>query len=229
VQRWVIPPEASAAFAAAMEDVLAVYARPVDPARPLVCFDEAGKELTAHTRPPRPATPGRPGRTDTEYERAGSANLFLACAPHRGWRQIAVTTQRTGVDFAHAVRDLVDGQFPAAERIVLVLDNLNTHRPASLYQAFPPQEARRILERLEWHYTPVHGSWLNLAELEWSVLTRQCLRRRIPTQEDLAQEVAAWVATRNQAASRVTWRFTVADARQTLAHVYPIPAQGNVA
>lgn len=224
-----IPPEDDAAFAAAMEDVLAVYARPIDAARPLVCFDEAGKELTAHTRPPLPASPGQPAREDTEYARGGKANLFLACAPHLGWRQISVTERRTGVDFAHALRTLVDQTFPAAERIVLVLDNLNTHRPASLYQAFPPTEARRILERLEWHFTPVHGSWLNIAELEWAVLTRQCLDRRIPTPEQLAAEVAAWVAARNAAATRVAWRFTLDQARETLAHVYPIPEQGSVA
>ena len=222
-----IPPEADAAFAAAMEDVLAVYARPPDAARPLVCFDEAGKALSVPVRSPLPAHPGQPAREDTEYARAGKANLFLACAPHLGWRQILVTPHRTGVDFAHAVRELVDGAFPTAKRIVLVLDNLNTHRPAALYQAFPPQEARRILERLEWHFTPVHGSWLNIAELEWSVLTRQCLHRRIPTHEALAQEVAAWVARRNQARVRVAWRFTVEDARQRLPHVYPIPEQGN--
>jgi len=156
----VIPPEADAAFVAAMEDVLAIYARPVDPLRPLVCFDEAGKELTAHTRPPRPARPGHPAREDSEYARGGATNLFLACAPHLGWRQIAVTARRTGIDFAHALRALVDEQFPDAERITLVLDNLNTHRPAALYQAFPPAEARRILERIDWHFTPTHGSWL---------------------------------------------------------------------
>ncbi len=221
-----IPPEADAAFVAAMEDVLAVYARPVDPARPVVCFDEAGKELTAHTRPPRPARPGHPAREDSEYARGGAVNLFLACAPHLGWRQIAVTARRTGVDFAHALRALVDQQFPDAERIVLVLDNLNTHRPAALYQAFPPAEARRILERIEWHFTPTHGSWLNIAELEWSVLRRQCLDRRLPDQATVATEVAAWVAARNQARAGVTWRFTVDQARQTLAHVYPIPAPG---
>jgi hypothetical protein len=218
----VIPPEADAAFAAAMEDILTVYARPIDPARPLVCFDEAGKELSAHVRPPLPASPGQPAREDSEYARAGKANLFLACAPHLGWRQIRVTAQRTGVDFAHAVRAVVD-HFATAERIVLVLDNLNTHRPGAFYQAFPPAEARRILERLEWHFTPVHGSWLNLAEVEWSVLSRQCLHRRIPTPEALAHEVAAWVATRNGAATRTEWRFTVTDARVKLAHVYPIP------
>ena len=224
-----IPPEENAAFAAAMEEVLAVYARPPDARFPLVCFDEAGKELTAHVRPPWPARPGQPAREDTEYARAGRANLFLACAPHLGWRQITVTERRTGVDFAHALRALVDQAFPTAERIVLVLDNLNTHRPAALYQVFAPQEARRILERIEWHFTPIHGSWLNIAELEWSVLTRQCLDRRLPTQEVLAHEVAAWVATRNRARARVAWRFTVADARTKLAHVYPIPEPDTVA
>jgi hypothetical protein len=219
----VIPPRHDAAFAAAMEDVLAVYARPVDPARPVVCFDEAGKELTAHTRPPLPLAPGQPAREDSEYARAGKANLFLACAPHLGWRQIRITERRTGVDFAHALRALVDQAFPAAERIVLVLDNLNTHRPAALYQAFPPAEARRILDRIEWHFTPTHGSWLNIAELEWSVLSRQGLARRIPDAATLETEVAAWVAARNQLRARVAWRFTVNDARVKLAHVYPIP------
>jgi DDE superfamily endonuclease len=226
VRRWVIPPRADAAFAAAMEDVLSVYARPPDPARPLVCFDEAGQELTAHTRPPRPLAPGHPARQDSEYVRAGKANLFLACAPHLGWRQIRVTAQRTAIDFAHAVRDLVDQGFPTAARIVLVVDNLNTHRPASLYQAFPPHEARRILERLEWHFTPIHGSWLNIAELEWSVLSRQCLDRRIPDRQTLEAEVAAWVTTHNQARTPVAWRFTVHQAREKLAHVYPIPQPG---
>jgi hypothetical protein len=167
-----IPPGGNAAFVAAMEEVLAVYARPVDPRRPLVCFDEAGKDLKAPTRLAQPVAPGRAAREDSEYARHGSRNLFLACAPHLGWRQIVVTAQRTAIDFAHALRDLVDGQFPQAERIVLVLDHLNTHTPAALYHAFPPAEAWRILERIEWHYTPTHGSWLNLAELEWSVLAR---------------------------------------------------------
>jgi hypothetical protein len=217
----VIPPGGNAAFVAAMEDVLAVYARPVDPVRPLVCFDEAGKDLKAHTRSPQPTAPGRPAREDSEYTRAGSRNLFLACAPHLGWRQIAVTAHRTARDFAHALRDLVDRQFPAAERIVLVLDNLNTHRPAALYQAFPPAEAWRILERLEWHYTPVHGSWLNMAELEWSVLSRQCLARRIPDQATLEAEVANLVAARNAEQLRIAWRFTKEEARDALPWLYP--------
>lgn len=224
-----IPPEHNARFAAAMEDVLTVYARPVDPARPLICFDEAGKELTAHTRPPLPAGSGQPAREDTEYARGGSANLFLCCAPHLGWRHITVTEQRTALDFAGMMRELVDVHFPAAERIVLVLDNLNTHTPAALYQAFPPAEAWRLLQKLEWHYTPIHGSWLNIAELEWAVLTRQCLDRRIPDRPTLETEVAAWVADHNHARTPVDWRFTVEDARETLIHVYPIPQQGTSA
>lgn len=221
VRRWVIPPQANPAFVAAMEDVLAVYARPPDPARPVVCLDEGGKELHEHVRPPLPPTPGRPLREDTAYVRGGMANLFLACAPHVGWRQVQVTTQRTAVDFAHALRALVDQQFPTAARIVLVTDNLNTHTPGALYQAFPPAEARRIRERIEWHYTPKHGSWLNLAELELSALARQCLARRIPDAPTLAQEVAAWVQARNTEAVPITWSFDLAAARRRLAHCYP--------
>jgi hypothetical protein len=206
-----------------MEEVLAVYARPRDPRRPLVCFDEAGKDLKAHTRSPQPAAPGRAAREDSEYARHGSRNLFLACAPHLGWRQIAVTEHRTAVDFAHALRELVDGQFPQAERIVLVLDNLNTHTPAALYQAFAPAEAWRILERLEWHYTPKHGSWLNMAELELSVLARQCLARRIPDAATLQTEVTSWVAARNAEGLTISWHFTQEDARQRLHWLYPHP------
>jgi hypothetical protein len=204
-----------------MEDVLAVYARPVDAARPLVCFDEAGKDLKTHTRPPQPAVPGQVAREDSHYARQGSRNLFLACAPHLGWRQIAVTERRTAIDFAHALRALVDQQFPAAERIVLVLDQLNTHTPAALYQAFPPAEAWRILARLEWHYTPTHGSWLNMAELEWSVVSRQCLARRIPDAATLEAEVAAWVAARNAERCTTSWRFTQEVARTRLPWLYP--------
>jgi hypothetical protein len=223
VRRWVIPPALSPAFVAALEDVLAVYARPVDPRRPLVCFDEAGKELVAQVTPPLPAGSGRPAREDHTYLRQGAANLFLACAPYEGWRQVQVTERRTAVDFAHAVRDLVDQSFPDAERIVFVTDNLNTHTPAAFYQAFPAPEARRILARLEWHYTPKHGSWLNMAELELSALARQCLARRIPDQATLAQEVAAWTTARNQQHVRIAWRFGIDDARVKLVHCYPIP------
>lgn len=221
MRRWVIPPAADAAFAAAMEDVLAVYARPPDPARPLVCFDEAGKELTAQVRPPQPVRPGHPARQDSEYARAGKVNLFLACAPHLGWRQITVTTQRTGVDFAHALRELVDQAFPEAARIVLVLDNLNIHSPASLYEVFPPAEAKRLADKLEIHFTPKHGSWLNMAEIELSALSTTCLNRRLPDRACLAGEVAAWEARRNAAATSIDWRFTTADARIKLERLYP--------
>ena len=189
MKRWCIPPEQSAAFAAAMEDILSVYAAPPDPARPLICFDEGGKQLQRQVRPPVPARPGQPAREDYTYERNGAANLFLACAPHLGWRQVWSTSQRTATDFAEAVRWLVDEAFPAAERIVLVTDNLNTHTPAAFYQAFAPTEARRVVAKLEWHYTPKHGSWLNMAELELAVLSRQCLARRIPDRETLDHEV----------------------------------------
>jgi hypothetical protein len=223
VRRWLIPPQANAAFAAALEDILAVYARPVDPRRPLVCFDEAGKDLKAHPRPPQPAAPGQLAREDSEYARAGSRNLFLSYAPHLGWRQIGVTERRTAVDFAHALRALVEIHFPDAERIVLVTDQLNTHTPAALYQAFPPADAWRILQRLEWHYTPTHGSWLNMAELELSVLARQCLDRRLPDQATLKTEVAAWVAARNAEAVTASWHFTKEEARQRLHWLYPHP------
>ena len=206
-----------------MEDVLAVYARPVDPARPVVCFDESGKELKAHTRPAQPASPGRLARQDSHYDRQGSRNLFLAYAPHLGRRHVVVTERRTAIDFAEAIRDLADGQYPTAERIVLVLDNLNTHRPASLYEAFPPEEAWRILNRIEWHYTPTHGSWLNMAELELSVLARQCLDRRIPDAAALEAEVAAWAEARNAATITASWHFTTEEARQRLHWLYPHP------
>jgi len=203
---------------------LAVYAQPPDPARPLVCFDETSKVLTADVRPPQPAMPGRVGRQDTEYQRnrqEGQANLFLACAPHLGWRHVSVTPSRTAIEVAHALQSLVDVHFPQAERIVLVTDHLNVHTPASLYRAFPPAEARRIAARLEWHYTPTHGSWLNMAELELSVLSRQCLKRRIFDRPTLAAAATAWVTARNEVATQILWRFTLDLARVRLAHVYP--------
>ena len=206
-----------------MEDVLDVYLRPPDPRRPLVCFDEGGKELRGDVRPAQPTAPGRPARVDCEYERRGSANLFVACAPHLGWRQVATTERRTAVDFARAVRALLDGPFAAVERIVLVLDNLNTHRPAAFYEAFPPAEAKRLLDRVEWHFTPKHGSWLNAAEIELGVLARQCLARRIPDPATLATETAAWAAARNAAQVGVDWHFTSAEARVALRHLYPVP------
>jgi hypothetical protein len=223
----VIPPALRAAFVAAMEDILAVSARPVDARVPLICFDEGGKELVDHLVPPRPVAPGRPAREDSAYLRRGAANLFLACAPYLGWRQVRVTARRTAVDFAHALRDLVDQQFPAADRIVLVTDNLNTHTPAALYQTFPPAEARRILTRLEWHYTPKHGSWLNMAELELSAVARQCLARRIPDRPTWEREGTAWVERRNQQAVRLAWRFGIDAARVQLAQCDPIPEQNT--
>jgi DDE superfamily endonuclease len=222
-REWCIPPDQSAAFVAQMEDLLDLYTRPLDPARPLVCFDETSKQLVGEVRTPLPLVPGHPLCYDTEYERHGTANLFLFTAPLLGWRGAAVTEHRTRVDFAHAIRELVDVHFPTAERIVLVLDNLNTHEPASLYQAFAPAEAKRLWDKLEVHPTPKHGSWLNIAEIEFSVLGRQCLDRRIPDQATLATEVAAWVADRNAEGAAVDWRFTTADARIKLKHLYPVP------
>jgi hypothetical protein len=221
----VIPARASAAFVAAMEAVLELYLLPPDPARPLVCFDEAGKELQADVRDPLPPAVGQVAAIDPEYARHGSASLLLACAPHLGWRQVTVTAQRTRREFAHAMRDLVDVQFPDAETIRVVLDNLNTHTLASLYHAFPAPEARRLARKLELVYTPKHGSWLNIAELELSALARQCLDRRLPDRDTLDAEVAAWVAARNAAAVRVDWRFGPEDARRTMPSVYPTPIE----
>ena len=205
-----------------MEDVLDVYHRPPDPRRPVVCLDELSKQLTKEVRTPLPPRPGQPARFDAEYERNGVANLFLVCAPHLGWRHVKATDRRTRVDWAELVRELVDVHFPAAERLVLVLDNLNTHEPASLYEAFPPGEAKRLWDRLELHHTPKHGSWLNVAEVELSALGRQCLDRRIPDQATLAAEVAAWEERRNAEAVTVDWQFTTADARIKLKHLYPV-------
>jgi transposase len=227
IRRFCIPPDQNAAFVAAMEDILSVYARPFDPARPLVCCDEAGKELYAQVRPPKGVAPGHVMREDNEYHRHGSAKLFLWCAPQLGWRPVAVHATRTSQDWADAMRRLVDEFFPAAERIVLVVDNLNTHTPSALYATFPPAEAKRIWDKLELHYTPKHGSWLNMAELELSALAGQCLRRRLPDAATLATEVAAWTAERNAAGSTIDWRFTTTDARIKLAHRYPIPQPDN--
>jgi len=207
-----------------MEDVLDVYHRPPDPRRPLVCFDETSKQLTKEVRPPVPPTPGHPACLDTEYERNGVANCFLVCAPLLGWRHVDGTDRRTRRDWAAQIRELVEVHFPTAERIVLVLDNLNIHAPASLYEAFPPAEAKRLWDKLEVHYTPKHGSWLNIAEIELSALSRQCLDRRIPDQATLQTEVVAWTARRNGAAVTVDWQFTTEDARTKLKHLYPSPS-----
>jgi len=203
-----------------MEDVLEVYQRPYDAARPVVCFDEQSKQLIRETRVPLPAAPGQAARVDYEYERNGTANLFMTFEPLAGRRRVKVTDRRTKQDFAIVIRELVDS-YPTADKIVLVMDNLNTHKPASLYEAFAPDEARRILDKLETHYTPKHGSWLNMAECELSVLTKQCLNRRIAEKSTLAREVAAWEAARNTAECCIDWQFTTADARVKLKRLYP--------
>src|ERR1700688_976110 len=220
-KQYVIPPEASAAFVANMEDVLDVYHRPRDPECPVVCLDETSKQLTAETRVPMPAKPGRPTRHDYEYERNGTANLFMLFAPLEGWRHVEVTDRHTAVDYAHLLKEVSDKWFPNAPKIALVQDNLSTHEPASLYEAFPAAEARRLAERFEWHYTPKHGSWLNMAETELSVLSGQCLDRRIPDKAMLTEEAAAWTAERNTKHAKADWQFTTADARVKLKRLYP--------
>jgi len=204
-----------------MEDVLEVYQRPYSEEYPQVCFDETSKQQVKETRLPLPVEAGHPARYDYEYERNGVSNLFMMFAPLEGWRHVKVTDHRTCIDWAYCIKELVDIHFPNAEKIGLVLDNLNTHLPASLYKAFLPEEARRILDRLEFHYTPKHGSWLNMAEIELSILQRQCLNRRIPDQDSLKREVEAWEATRNANEAKVDWRFTTQDARIKLKKLYP--------
>ena len=204
-----------------MEDILEVYHRPYDPDRPLVCFDEGSKQQTKETRLPLPTQPGDIAKYDYEYERNGTSNLFIFFAPLEAWRHLKVTDHRTMIDFAHCMRDLVDIHFPKAKKIVLVMDNLNTHKLASLYETFPPTEARRIIEKLEIHHTPKHDSWLNMAEIELSVLHRQCLKARIPDLETLIEKVAAWENRRNAGESSVHWRFTTEDARVKLHRLYP--------
>lgn len=221
-QMWCIPPLASGEFVAAMEDVLEVYERPYDPAYPQVCLDEASKQLIGEVRDPLPMTAGRPERYDSEYVRNGTANLFIACEPLAGWRHVEVTDARKRVDFAAFVRDLVDGRYKDAMKVVLVMDNLNTHSVASLYEAFQPAEAKRIADKLEIHYTPKHGSWLNMAEIELSVLGRQCLDRRIADKSTLTLQVAEWEKSRNNAPARIRWRFTTRDARIKLRRLYPV-------
>ena len=204
-----------------MEDVLEVYQRPPDPAFPLVCLDETSKQLIAETRVPIPAKPGRPARRDYEYERNGTANLFMMFAPLEGWRRVKVTDRHAAVDYAQILKELSDTHFPEADKIVLVQDNLSTHKPASLYEAFPAPEARRLVERFEWHYTPKHGSWLDMAESELGVLSSQCLDRRIPDKQTLIDEVAAWQNGRNKNHTKADWQFTTADARVKLKRLYP--------
>lgn len=204
-----------------MEDVLDLYAQPYDPRRPVVCFDERPCQLLMDVREPLPMKPGRPRREDNEYKRQGSCNLFLLFQPLAAWRKAVVTERRTSEEFAYQMKALVDEFFPQAEVIRVVLDNLNIHTPAALYQAFPAEEARRIARKLEFHYTPKHGSWLNMVEIEFSILVRQCLNRRLPDMESMRREVEAWEKERNDAKATVEWRFTTADARTKLQRLYP--------
>jgi transposase len=204
-----------------MEDVLDLYEQVYDARHPVICFDEKPLQLLAETRTPRPERPGQRRRFDYEYERRGTANIFLAVEPLGGWRQVTVTEHRTKLDFAAQMQALVDRHYPEAERIRVVLDNLNTHKPGSLYEAFAPAEAQRLLRRLEFHYTPKHASWLNMAEIELSVLSGQCLNRRLVNTETLTYQTSAWQAQRNQEKIPVKWRFTVQNARSTLTHLYP--------
>lgn len=204
-----------------MEDVLDLYAEPYDPRRPWVCFDEKPHQLLSDVRPPQPAAPGRAARVDYEYKREGMCNLFLVLDPHRAWRRVTVTAQRAAVDFAHQMRWLADEGYPEADVIRVVLDNLSTHTAAALYQAFAPEEARRLARRLEFHYTPKHASWLNMAEIEFSVLERQCLDRRLASPQSVARETAAWSADRNDAQATIRWHFTTARARAKLHRLYP--------
>ena len=218
---WCIPPEANGEFVYHMEDVLDVYQRPYDPQRPLVCMDELSKQLVGEIAQPIPIEVGQPLRYDYEYERNGTSNLFMCFEPLAGQRFVVVTDHRTKIDWAYAVRDLVDSRYPNAEKITLVMDNLNTHSPGSLYEAFEPTEAKRIADRLEIHHTPKHGSWLNMAEIELGVMSKQCLDRRIPDQPTLKRYVSLWEAKRNNAQVTVDWRFTTADARIKLKRLYP--------
>lgn len=218
----------SAQYVAKMEDVLDVYARPYDAKRPLICLDEASKELHDTPRGTLPMESGQPQRQDYEYERNGVCNLFLAIEPLCGRRKVRVTDRRTAQDFAEQLRVLVDEDYPDADKVVLVVDNLNTHGSACLYERFDPVEARRIATRIEWHYTPEHGSWLNIAECELSVLASQCLRRRLPDKASLIREVTAWERRRNTTHASVDWQFTAADARIKLKRLYPVLKERNV-
>ena len=203
-----------------MEDVLDLYAAPANPARPVVCFDESPQQLIGEVRAPLPPEPGAPPRQDTEYERKGVRNLMMICEPKRGQREVLITERRTKIEFAHCMRHIVQS-YPDAEVICVVLDNLNTHTPASLYEAFPPAEARAIARKLEFHYTPKHGSWLNIAEIELAVLANMCLSPRIADEETLRREITANVSERNAKAIPVKWQFTAQDARRKLARLYP--------
>jgi transposase len=222
-KRWCVP-RVDGEYVARMEDVLDLYAEPPDPKRPVVCFDESPTQLIGEVRQPLPPEPGRLARYDYEYRRNGTANLFVALDAHRPWRKVEVTERRTAVDFAACMRELAEVDFPDAERIRVVLDNLSTHAPGSLYEAFPAPEARRVLRRLEFHFTPKHASWLNMAEIEIGVLRGQCLDRRIGERDQLEREIAAWEQARNAAGARVQWLFTTEKARAKMGRAYPVPA-----
>lgn len=209
-----------------MEDILEVYKRPYSSAYPLVCIDESSKQLIREVRAPIPVQPGETEKYDSEYERNGVCNLFMIFAPLKGWRHVKITDRRTKVDWAECVKDIVDTHFPNAEKVILVEDNLNTHKPASLYEAFAPEEALRISKRLEFHYTPKHGSWLDMAEIEFSILASQCLDRRIEYKETLKQEVVFWEKQRNAESAKIDWRFTTEDARVKLKKLYPSNLNG---
>lgn len=222
-KQWCIP-QVSAEFVWRMEDVLDLYEEPYDPKRPTVCFDEMPYQMVAEKRVPIPAKAGCPERYDYEYARRGVCNLFMFFEPKASWRHIDLRERRTARDFAQQMRKLADDHYPEAEKIRVVLDNLNTHTPAALYEAFEPEEARRILRKLEFHYTPKHASWLNQVEIELSALSRQCLRRRIPDESTLKKESAAWEYERNEKEATVSWRFTAPDAREKLKRLYPPPS-----
>jgi hypothetical protein len=204
-----------------MEDILTVYKQPVNPAEPLICMDEASKQLVKETRKLIAARSGKPARYDYEYERNGVCSIFMFYAPFQGKRYVVVTDRRTKADWAMQIKNLLEALYPKARKVILVMDNLNTHNGISLYETFPPEEARRLLDRLEIHYTPKHGSWLNMAEIELSVLSRQCTNRRIPDKQTLAREIAAWQTQRNEIEAKVDWRFTNEDARIKLKRLYP--------
>lgn len=218
---WCIPPESDAEFVCAMETVLAVYKRPYDPSHPVVCFDEKSKQLVGEIAKPIPATPGRAECCDYEYVRNGTANLFMFVEPLRGWRHVNVTSRRTKIDFARQMKELVQVHYPNAKQITLVMDNLNTHRLSCLYEAFEPEEARQIIEKIEVVHTPKHGSWLNMAECELSVIEKQCLGERIPSQMILCQRVESWEIQRNNRSKKIDWQFQTADARIKLRRLYP--------
>jgi hypothetical protein len=222
IQYWVIPPEQDAEYVAAMEDVLDIYATPYDPARPQVCMDEQPVQLTKETRAPVPATKGRPKRVDYEYERAGTACIFLFAEPLAGWRQATARERRTKVDWAHEMEHLINTRYRSADKVILVCDNLNTHTAGAFYEAFPPDKARALARKVEFHYTPKHGSWLNIAENELSSLTRQSISgRRIARVEELREEIAAWADRSNDKQRGVDWQFNIENARAKLKSLYP--------